>query len=135
MALPFYREIRENPEFKEDDTGITVDVRVGDKTYIAEYLQGRSASGGGLWAPDIQYFNGTYHLYYAVSNSTLGGSAIFVATSDSPIGPWNASSAPVVAPAAAPCCSGLRGTIDPAVVQGDAHGLAHFEAHSARNQD
>ena len=45
VVLPFYREIRENPEFKEDDTGITVDVRVGDKTYIAEYLQGRSASG------------------------------------------------------------------------------------------
>src|SRR5438128_2537372 len=45
VALPFYREIRENPEFKEDDTGITVDVRVGEKTYIAEYLQGRSASG------------------------------------------------------------------------------------------
>jgi len=45
VVQPFYREIRQNPEFKEDDTGITVDVRVGDKTYIAEYLQGRSASG------------------------------------------------------------------------------------------
>jgi len=45
VALPFYREIRENPEFKEDDTGITVDVRVGERTYIAEYLQGRSTSG------------------------------------------------------------------------------------------
>ena len=45
VALPFYREIRENPAFKEEDTGVTVDVRVGDKTYIAEYLQGRSSSG------------------------------------------------------------------------------------------
>ena len=45
VALPFYREIRENPSFKEEDTGVTVDVRVGDKTYIAEYLQGRTASG------------------------------------------------------------------------------------------
>ncbi len=45
VALPFYREIRENPGFKEQDTGITVDVRVGDKTHIAEYLEGRSASG------------------------------------------------------------------------------------------
>ncbi len=45
VAMPFYREIRENPAFKEEDTGVTVDVRVGDKTYIAEYLQGRSASG------------------------------------------------------------------------------------------
>src|SRR2546423_3285673 len=45
VALTFYREIRENPGFKEQDTGITVDVRVGDKTHIAEYLEGRSASG------------------------------------------------------------------------------------------
>lgn len=45
VALPFYREIRENPAFKEVDTGVTVDVRIGEKTYIAEYLQAHSASG------------------------------------------------------------------------------------------
>ncbi len=45
VALPFYREIRENPAFKEEDTGVTVDVRVGEKTYIAEYLQAHTASG------------------------------------------------------------------------------------------
>jgi len=45
VVLPFYREIRENPGFKEQDTGVTLDIRVGDKTYIAEYLEGRSASG------------------------------------------------------------------------------------------
>src|SRR5438874_1343394 len=45
VALPFYREIRENPAFKAKATGVTVDVRVGKKTYIAEYLEGRSASG------------------------------------------------------------------------------------------
>jgi len=45
VALPFYREIRENPGFKEEDTGVTVDVRVGEKTYIAEYLEGHSANG------------------------------------------------------------------------------------------
>jgi starch synthase len=45
VVLPFYREIQENPSFKEEDTGITVDVMVGDKTYIAEYLEGRSADG------------------------------------------------------------------------------------------
>jgi len=39
VVLPYYREIRDNPAFKEEDTGVTVDVRVGDKTYIAEYLQ------------------------------------------------------------------------------------------------
>src|SRR6202049_2729129 len=45
VALPFYKEIRENPRFEERDTGVTVDIRVGEKTHIAEYLEGRSSSG------------------------------------------------------------------------------------------
>src|SRR5437667_705463 len=45
VTLPYYREIRDNPAFKEEDTGVTVDVRVGDKIYIAEYLQGHSPGG------------------------------------------------------------------------------------------
>jgi starch synthase len=45
VAMPFYREVQQNSNFKERDTGVTIDVRVGDKTYIAEYLEGRSASG------------------------------------------------------------------------------------------
>jgi starch synthase len=45
VVLPYYREIRDNPSFKEEDTGVTVDVRVGEKTYIAEYLQSHSPSG------------------------------------------------------------------------------------------
>jgi starch synthase len=45
VALPFYREIKENRAFKRKDTGISVDVQVGDKTYVARYLEGRSASG------------------------------------------------------------------------------------------
>jgi starch synthase len=45
LVLPFYREIKENRGFKKKDTGITVDVQVGDKVYVARYLEGRSASG------------------------------------------------------------------------------------------
>src|SRR6266511_2794324 len=45
VALPFYREIRENPAFKKSDTGIAVDVQVGDKVYVARYVEGRSANG------------------------------------------------------------------------------------------
>src|SRR5881398_2164891 len=45
VALPYYREIRENPVFKEEDAGVAVDVQVGDRTYVAKYLEGRSASG------------------------------------------------------------------------------------------
>jgi starch synthase len=44
-ALPFYREIRENSAVVVRDTGITVDVRVGTKNHVAEYLEGRSAGG------------------------------------------------------------------------------------------
>jgi starch synthase len=45
VALPYYREIRENTAFKKETLGVSVDVRVGDNIYVAEYLEGRSASG------------------------------------------------------------------------------------------
>jgi starch synthase len=45
VVLPHYREVRENTAFRQDDTGITVDVRVGEKTYIAEYVEGHTDSG------------------------------------------------------------------------------------------
>src|SRR5438477_11848095 len=45
VALPLYREIRTNTAFEEKETGITVDIAVGDKSYVAEYLEGRSANG------------------------------------------------------------------------------------------
>src|SRR5215510_15044105 len=38
VVLPFYREIKENRAFKKKNTGITVDVQVGDKVYTARYL-------------------------------------------------------------------------------------------------
>jgi len=49
VTLPYYREIRENREFKAEDTGVTVDVQVADKIYVAEYFEGRSASGAQLF--------------------------------------------------------------------------------------
>ena len=45
VALPFYREIRENRAFKKKDTGITVQVQLGDTTHVARYLEGRSSNG------------------------------------------------------------------------------------------
>src|SRR5437764_11374593 len=46
VVLPFYREIKENRAFKKKkNTGMTVDVQVGDKVYTARDLEGRSASG------------------------------------------------------------------------------------------
>jgi starch synthase len=43
IAMPYYREIRENPGVQAKETGVTVDVRVGPKNYVAEYLEGRTA--------------------------------------------------------------------------------------------
>ena len=45
VAVPFYREIKENRTFKKKNTGITVDVQVGDKLYPARYFQGQSTGG------------------------------------------------------------------------------------------
>jgi len=50
----------------------------------------------GLWAPDIQFFNGKYYLYYTSSITTGGGPAIFVATSDRPDGLFTPVPTPVV---------------------------------------
>lgn len=45
VALPYYREIRENTAFAQEETGITLDIRVGDKTYVAEFLEGHTDAG------------------------------------------------------------------------------------------
>lgn len=72
----------------------------------------------GFWAPDIQYFNGQYYLYYSASDTNIvphdpivgiGHAAIGVATSDSPTGPWTHAPAPVVEPQGAPCCPLMDG--------------------------
>jgi arabinan endo-1,5-alpha-L-arabinosidase len=69
----------------------------------------------GLWAPDIRYVNGRYVLYFTVTDTTLNAgddSAIGVATSLSPVGPWTPTDAPVVAPRPAPD-GGYLWTFDP----------------------
>jgi arabinan endo-1,5-alpha-L-arabinosidase len=43
---------------------------------------------GGLWAPDIQYFNEKYYLYYSLSTWGDYDPGIGLATSDSPEGPF-----------------------------------------------
>jgi arabinan endo-1,5-alpha-L-arabinosidase len=73
----------------------------------------------GIFAPEIKFMNGLYHLYYTATNTTLegGGSAIGVATSDSPAGPWTDAGAPVVEPHRAPCCpESRRDVFDPEVI-------------------
>ena len=82
----------------------------------------------GMWAPDIEYFNGQYYLYYAAPNvsdavsgepNCGGDSAIGVATAPTPLGPWTDSGGPVVEPRRnGPGCN-FFWTYDPAVVEAD----------------
>ena len=91
-------------------------------TYVGDAFTARpswAAADAYLWAPDIQFIAGRYYLYYTATETRLpgGGSAIGVATSASPTGPWMDSGAPVVTPEPAPCCADSRRWLfDPAVV-------------------
>ena len=93
-------------------------------TYMGDAFTTRPAwirSDAGLWAPEIDFFNGQYYLYYTVTetNAPLRGSAIGVATSSSPLGPWTDKGSPVVEPHAPPrCCpNDRRHVFDPEVIQ------------------
>jgi arabinan endo-1,5-alpha-L-arabinosidase len=87
---------------------------IGDAfTTLPEY----ATSSAGLWAPEIAFFNDKYYLYYTVTETKQGGSAIGVATSTSPVGPWEHSATPVVAPHAPPCCvNDKRWVFDPEIL-------------------
>lgn len=92
-------------------------------TYVGDVFTARPswvAPNAGLWAPDIEYFNGKYYLYYTASDTSLpgGGSAIGVATAPTPTGPWTEHGSPVVEPHAADCCPGSkRWVYDPEVIE------------------
>lgn len=45
-------------------------------------------SGAGLWAPDVQYINGQYIMYYSLSRWDDPNPGIGIATSSHPAGPW-----------------------------------------------
>ena len=72
-------------------------------TYVADVFTKRPkwVGSSNLWAPDIQFFNGKYYLYYVAANAGAhgnkgSGGAIGVATSSSPAGPWIDSGGAVV---------------------------------------
>lgn len=45
IAMPYYRELRDDPSVQAVETGVTVDVQVGPKTYVAEFFTTRTAGG------------------------------------------------------------------------------------------
>lgn len=89
---------------------------------------GLAAPTSGLWAPEPEFINGRYYLYYTVTDVADAASpepgcgadsAIGVATASSPAGPWRAEAAAVVGPRrAGPGCDFLW-TYDPKVVADD----------------
>ncbi|WP_083681197.1 family 43 glycosylhydrolase [Archangium sp. Cb G35] len=75
--------------------------------YVGDAFQsvpGYAASSAGLWAPDVVYSaaHDKYYLFFVVTDTTAttcaSDSAIGVATSDKPTGPWKFSDAPVIGP-------------------------------------
>lgn len=94
-------------------------------TYVGDAFTARpsyATATSGIWAPEIEYYPETnkYHLYYTVTETTFtgGGSAIGVATSSSPTGPWTQATTPVVEPHPADCCPGSRRWVfDPEVLR------------------
>lgn len=97
-------------------------------TYVGDAfttLPSWAEPGAGLWAPEIDYFNGQYYLYYGVTNvqpsvsgepNCGGDNAIGVATSPNPTGPWTDLGRPVVEPRrAGPGCN-FFWTFDPEVI-------------------
>jgi len=105
------------PTFRSDD--------LVSWSYVGDAFATRPtwvADDAGLWAPDVQFFNGQYYLYYTASWTDLpgGGSAIGVATSSSPTGPWLDSGGPVVEPHAPPCCADAkRWVFDASIIADD----------------
>lgn len=103
--------------------------------YVNDAFAARPAyatPGAGLWAPEIEYYpeTGRYHLYYTVTETTIGGSAIGVAWSDTPTGPWTHSDTPVVAPSPPDCCpNDRRWTFDPEVLRTDGPDYIYFGSY------
>ncbi|MFL6636763.1 MAG: family 43 glycosylhydrolase [Massilia sp.] len=97
---------------------------VGDA--FADRPAGLAAPTSGLWAPEPEFLNGHYYLYFTVTDvvdahSPEAGcdkdSAIGVAIAESPAGPWVPASAPVVPPRRAGSGCDFQWTFDPKVVE------------------
>ena len=96
-------------------------------TYVGDAVTGPPSwaeAWSNLWAPEFEFVNGLYSVYYAATDTrraTSGepncgsDSAIGVATSAAPGGPYTHHSAPVVAPRRAGAGCSFYATIDPEV--------------------
>lgn len=97
---------------------------VGDA--FADRPAGLAAPTSGLWAPEPEYLNGRYYLYFTVTDvvdahspepGCGSDSAIGVATAESPAGPWRAATVPVVMPRRAKPGCHFHWTFDPKAIE------------------
>jgi len=101
-------------------------------TYVDDALAANPswvAPSAGLWAPDVTYSDGLYHLYYTASDTSLpgGGSAVGVLTSSSPTGPWTDAGKPVVEPGGTPSNPTSKAwKFDPEVVTSGGHSYIYY---------
>jgi starch synthase len=63
IVMPFYREISENMAFELRDTGITVDVRLGARNHVAEFVEGRTGGGVQMFFIRCDEFFGRASIY------------------------------------------------------------------------
>lgn len=131
-------DVDENGEYNYHLINVHRSLDLVNWTYIGDAFTEQPSwaqAPQGFWAPDIQYLDGMYYLYYSASDTNvtvphdpifgIGHAAIGVATSNSPAGPWTHAPAPVVEPQAAPCCAleppeeRRRWVIDSHIVAGD----------------
>lgn len=60
----------------------------GQKGWVFGHLPDWGTKGAGLWAPDVQYINGQYVMYYSLSTWGDPNPGIGYATAPKPNGPW-----------------------------------------------
>ena len=91
----------------------------------------------GMWAPEIDFFDGQYYLYYTVPDvadsvsgepGCNGDSAIGVATSESPLGPWEDQGVVVEPRRNGPGCN-FFWTFDPEVVEDNGQKYIFFGSY------
>lgn len=79
-------------ETPEDIVPVATSTDLVNWSYITSALTSRPdwhpSSDAGVWAPDINYYNGQYYLYYSLSTWGSDNAGIGLATADTPEGPF-----------------------------------------------
>ena len=84
----------------------------------------------GVWAPEVVHRNGKYYMYYTASDTKAGGSAIGLAISSHPTGPWADTGVQVVPPTAHSNGSGdKRWEFDPEVLTTGGKSYIYFGSY------